>query len=686
MNVKNYSLGGATAFLASNKTLKKTFFKPVVASSLALLLGSTLYGQEANTDCIGSNNCTPIKDNITFKFGGDSGTTVDVTGSQVTFGSGVSKVTLKDTNFTEQEFNFAGKLMTINFNNQNSKTFELIAEKKQFKGNLSIVGGGTGNNFSADFKYGMDGYIDIGKDNSSSAKIAFTFGDSSSVKEDGSSTSNAVSVGDITIYDSSAEGSNTFTFKSDVITQRAWTHRGNSEFIFEKNATLKTSKEIIYTGYFSTTNTSASATFTFNGNATIQSENGVEGIAIQAAGNTDNKTMKNTLNFNGNNSTNLVEGIISATANINNNNSKRYAENNLIFGANTSVNTIKGKIEAAVGAYVSNNIKFNNTSGTNKIIGNISSDAGENIIAFANGASNTIEGKIYAAFNGDKNKGKNTIVFGLASQQPLSAENTEAKNAIIGSIDADAATNTITFKDGTTNFIQGDILARSTFQGPGEGINTITFENGTTNIIKGNVTANGGGTNNIKIVGKEASKYQEIGQLNTSIPEGLSFLAGNIETNGGTNNLIFENSIWLPNHIVSANKQSVSFPENLSGTLTNNGGTTNIVLRTSNASLNALGTSMFNVENKSGNVNVVVQGQVNIGANVSYASNTSGNTTFIFANSNDITTQKDGSVGDSFDSSSTDISQNKVLGVTYQDGVKLVLKDKTISNNDSFLK
>ncbi|MCE3039073.1 hypothetical protein LW133_07330, partial [Helicobacter sp. faydin-H8] len=112
---------------------------------------------------------------------------------------------------------------------------------------------------------------------------------------------------------------------------------------------------------------------------------------------------------------------------------------------------------------------------------------------------------------------------------------------------------------------------------------------------------------------------------------------------------------------------------------------------------------MFNVINAGdqSKVNIVVQGQVNVGANITYGGRFDENnnyiwdgkdnanqTTFIFANGNDISAMKDGvkegnSGKDSFaNSTDTTNANSKVLGVTYQDGIKLTLKDKTITNSN----
>ncbi|MCE3040207.1 hypothetical protein, partial [Helicobacter anatolicus] len=224
------------------------------------------------------------------------------------------------------------------------------------------------------------------------------------------------------------------------------------------------------------------------------------------------------------------------------------------------------------------------------------------------------------------------------------------------------------------------IAETSSFQGNLQVINYKPYPsnpndtfNGTFNYgMIGNITTIGNAKSNFRISGRinnTSSSEQQTDILNNIIST-HSFFAGNITTNGTNNNtnIVFENSIWLPSNLkelannAKLEQNHTTIPEIQSGTLINSNGTTNIIFRTSSATLNNLGASMFNVINSenNGKVNIVVQGQFNVGANVSYANNTAGGTTFIFANSNDI----NGSTKDNFDNGSTDISDanSKVLG------------------------
>ncbi|WP_158654751.1 beta strand repeat-containing protein, partial [Helicobacter sp. 'CLO3_human'] len=672
MNTKNYIFRGReeqTAYIvsSSSKFFQNSFFKPVVASSLALLLGSTLYGDTniSNPNCVESGNCTDITKDINFKFGTGENTQISEDSKTVTFSKKQENVTLKDTNFTGNVFNFPGSTMTINFENRSGdgageginakRTFNLEATN-DFKGNLKIIGGNGNNEVTGKFSKNFEGNFTIENNRGyGGAKVTFTFGEETTSEEvPATAQSSGIFKGDI----SNNSGTATFTFNKDGEIQgaiqayaSAWKHLGKNIVVFKGTTNTITGK-ILSSG--------GSNTITFGGNS---------------VGAVNSETPTNT-----------ITGDIIADKD-----ARYYSGSNTItFEKGTS--TIKGNVNA-YGSGATNTITFNGT--TNTIEGNISTGAatyggdGANTITF-NGTTNTITGKIFSS------GGTNTLTFGGNS----ATTNGGSTNTITGDIVAEtnnrrrSGNNIITFENGTTNTIKGNISAYGS-------TNTIVFNGTGANKFIGNVTATssgygGNGTNNIKIVGKEASKDQGMGQSNASILDDLSFLAGNIETNNGsTNNIVLENSIWLPlnlaeviggiqNSDIKTNLSSLLEDVNISsGTLTNNSGTTNAVLRASGSVFNTSSvTPMFNVENKSGNVNVVVQGQVNIGANVSYRENKTGSTTFIFANSNN-------SINDAFGHpTDTDTSNDNsaVLGVTYQDGVKLVLKDKTISNNDSFLK
>ncbi|MCE3047508.1 hypothetical protein, partial [Helicobacter kayseriensis] len=758
----------------NNKTLKCVFnnleqnsknylFKPLIASSLALALsaGSVHADQEVSKPgCVGGDGtCTDINGDLTFKFGTGSTTQISEDFRTVTMSNSTSNVDLKDTSFNGDAFNFPNSTMTIDFNGQSSKTFNLTAEAAEFKGNLKISGSGNSNQFTGVFKHGMTGSINIGSDTQvSSANTSFTFGDGAQNAQNTETVKKLE--GKITIQ-GAQNATNNITFKENFTTQGIWTIQGNSEVIFEKNATMESNDEVIYTGWYAD-KSAAKASFIFRGtnNSIKNTSNPQHGIAIQANANFNGKTAENHLLFEGENSINTIEGNIIATVNLNNGTRKgsneivfnqqtatntiagniltqgnSSSENKITFQGKTS-NTITGNIDTSVGTAMisfgtlerdgiattpsntitgevkantsTNKISFN-TSGNNKITGKIRAWGGGtalNEIIFRGTGTNEIEGEISAEWQNSLSKNTNIITF----------ENHSGDNKISGNLTNNAQTNIITTSANSQNSSNTTIKGNIQALGGGIATNTITLQSQGTNRIIGDITTGGNSnshnSNNIYISGKASNT--NLWSLDTNT---LSFFAGNITTDSGINNntnIVFEDSIWLPanyKELVSNNsgrleENSETIPSIETGTLKNNYGTTNIVLRTSSPTLTQ-GTSMFNVINagNNGKTNIVVQGQVNIGANVTYGGRfdennnyiwdgTShlGEVTFIFANNNNSGATPLGTnpIQDNFSNNSTDVSgtSSKVLGVIYQDGVKLKLKDKVVKiggHNTSFI-
>ncbi|MCE3040408.1 hypothetical protein, partial [Helicobacter anatolicus] len=358
----------------------------------------------------------------------------------------------------------------------------------------------------------------------------------------------------------------------------------------------------------------------------------------------------------------IGKNILNQQANGKETNTINLTENTSTMSFTDATNAFEGVLQ--VGSISSSNGGTNNISykaGINILDTTLKGEEGEQeVIA----TQNAIIGSL--ALNTDKNtKDKNLLETAISGNNNLYL---------------DLSKNT-DFAD-VGNLIKNEAK-------PSQTLNQKDLLSKTQAVILGNVDNQVSRTNNIKIVG--GSSTMELpggsGTVTTDTSHIKIGLVGNITTNGGSNNLIFENSIWLPSYL-SGNENSSSFPlpPNLSGTLINrNVGITNIVLRTSSATLNNLGASMFNVINAGDNskVNIVVQGQVNVGANITYGgrfdngdnyiwdgkSNTS-ETTFIFANSNDIgvmdgVKEGEGNSGkDSFANNSTDTTNanSKVLG------------------------
>ena len=182
------------------------------------------------------------------------------------------------------------------------------------------------------------------------------------------------------------------------------------------------------------------------------------------------------------------------------------------------------------------------------------------------------------------------------------------------------------------------------------GINTLKLKQGGSMIAKLITATNG--ANNIALGGSANAD---------------SKLSANIIANGdGTNNILLENAIWDNTTIAS-------------GSITSNGGTNNLVLRKVTTGGNPPAQpspytqgadTAYRINTSGGANNIVTQG-VDTRMQINYGK--SGVTTLIFAGSNDTTT------ADSFEASATDVNTDKILGKTYQDGIKLSLEDKNIS-------
>ena len=182
------------------------------------------------------------------------------------------------------------------------------------------------------------------------------------------------------------------------------------------------------------------------------------------------------------------------------------------------------------------------------------------------------------------------------------------------------------------------------------GINTLKLKQGGSMTAKLITATNG--ANNIALGGSA---------------NGDSKLTANIIANGdGTNNILLENATWDSATIAS-------------GSITSNSGTNNLVLRKVTVGSNppaqpspyTQGADIAYRINTSGGANNIVTQGADTRMQINYGK--SGVTTLIFAGSNDTAT------ADSFEASATDANADKILGKTYQDGIKLTIQDKSIS-------
>ena len=193
------------------------------------------------------------------------------------------------------------------------------------------------------------------------------------------------------------------------------------------------------------------------------------------------------------------------------------------------------------------------------------------------------------------------------------------------------------------------------------------------------------------IVGSESTNIKIVGKANVSASAGIASktitnnnqiaILGNITTSSGaTTNIVMQDAFFAPSEMIIADLSNGSSTKTVSvggenaGNITTSGGTTNIITRFSVDPLSS-GTSIYNVKNTRGVTNVVLQGKLDIGTHLDYTKNSAIN--LIFANNNNGT--------DSFEASQTELTGNgsKILGVTYQDGVKLAIADKTVMIGDN---
>ena len=179
------------------------------------------------------------------------------------------------------------------------------------------------------------------------------------------------------------------------------------------------------------------------------------------------------------------------------------------------------------------------------------------------------------------------------------------------------------------------------------GTNTTTIESTESATLKARNITSFYATNNIKLKGNNS-------QGTTS-----SSFTGNLTAKyRGVNNTILDNTSWTPYST-----------DGSSGTLTTQlEGKNQLVIRHSSASATTPAPN-YRINTYGGVATFVAQGSIKTSAEILYT--TQGTTTLIFANSSND--------NDGFEAKDTEIAKNKVLGKTYQDGIKLTLKDKNIN-------
>ncbi|RDU68124.1 hypothetical protein CQA62_06665, partial [Helicobacter cholecystus] len=217
----------------------------------------------------------------------------------------------------------------------------------------------------------------------------------------------------------------------------------------------------------------------------------------------------------------------------------------------------------------------------------------------------------------------------------------------------------------------------------------ITANNGAS--ITGDIISSNHGRNNIYIKGTLGTASTPLPFEDSSDLSTLASLNGNIITNGGENSIVFDNAFWLPAQLITSPSAPSTREATNTGTLTTTSGVSNIVLRQGSSNPLNSATGIFGVNATGGVSNIVMDANssanaLNLAAKINYDQGAQVNLLFSSANnlnqaSSSSTARGESreSVTDDFTSPNvTDITKGQVLGVTYYNGLKLSIADKTL--------
>ena len=455
----------------------------------------------------------------------------------------------------------------------------------------------------------------------------------------------------------SSSGTNTI---NGSVTARPWNNANGSNALSFTHGTNIINGNIateVYGSGGTPTNTikteTSSASLTINGSI-IANAGGNNTLTLDVGNNTitaPTQTRETAYALNANGGTNTVtfsgSGNSSITGNINASGTNTLNNSlNAITFSSTGTNTIAGNITASTfnaadsrSATGKNTFKF--TAGTSTITGNISSIIGENTFAFSGSSTGTFSGNL------ENNAG--TLKIDNTGSGAISINGVDT---IIRTYGGGSANTTIQSVGALTINVKSIEVTNA---GYGDNVNTIIAKNAGSNkiTVSEGIKTSGGVTTNLAINGDSSN----------TTPSSLS---SNI-TNNGSTNIILQDSTWAPTTLKKAGS-SIS-----SGVLTNNSGTTNLVIRTTGTISQNGSIPIYGVNALGGQTNIVMQGNASAVANINYGG---GNATLIFASGSD-------SANDSFESNATDISKNKVLGKTYENGIKLSLHDYNVAIQDN---
>ncbi|RDU71899.1 hypothetical protein CQA57_07350, partial [Helicobacter anseris] len=499
------------SFSSENSKDSKRFFKPLVASSLALFLTAGV----ASATCTSTSGAPSICYGVGSTANADQTVTINsgLTWNDPTGGTGLW--TLKTGSGQDNPVN-----ITIGFNNNNDEA-SLSQTLSSDTYSLTIGGNVTDSRkpiFVLQSSKGIDMQsktltFDFGKGGNTSK----TEGYEKSLKLDLSGVNSSATAlkGNLVVNGGRAQqyyGENKFeaTFGGDVegnITIQAGSGGGDvrTDFTFGGNVT----GDIIVKNDYNSTSGAPNGiaggvnNFTFDGGSnkninitgSIKNESNSSRLNISITNTNEAKIIGqisahasgqagngiNTITLSGT-TKNLIQDQNRAIE-------SRGATNKIIFeGLNSS---IEGEIYGTASAYgdpASNTITFNSTS-NNSIIGNIYVTTGAtNTINFASGNSNTIQGKIHDS-DSTGTTSKNIINFnGNGVAEIKSSDNNTSTAVIVSSI----GTNTITLNNTGEQNIIGTIQSISNSYNYNGGSNTISFFGGSSAKISGNVYSSAG--------------------------------------------------------------------------------------------------------------------------------------------------------------------------------------------------
>ena len=540
-----------------------------------------------------------------------------------------------------------------------------------FKGNIlvQVIQGNPktdekNSKFIADFGKDMVGDISItrtGKNNVNGHKTELNFLNSANMK--GNILNNAGTMtltfengnmeGDVTAQSVSnfSEATNRITFKNGGrITGNVITKSINMPDANKPSTTITFQQGGTIDGNIDTS--SGKASITMNGDSAA-----ITGNVVAKSNGVPKHIRANTITFAAD--TNNIGGNIMADSG---SNTITATDKTLTIGSATRASEF---IEVKGGAQAINTITAQNlniTAGNIKVNMGKTGTASTSTIT-ATETANITAGTIFAKFGHNIIKAKDlTLNAGLIDSHGTSTDLTMTDNQITADESANITAQNIKARSGTNTFTlngQNNTMTIGTLSSE-LGLNTITLKNGSitaTSILGGYVNQNGApyeGTNTITL-------------------ENSSLTSETIAANGGINNIDFTgqggDDKFEAKKITSSsggvNNILLKDATSSSAITAERGGKNHIVLRNTAAS-GELAT--HDITNNGGTIALALQNG-NLQSSVKYGKN--GDTTLFFAATSD-------GANDGFAESDTDITASKILGKTYQDGVKLSLKDKNI--------